>query len=67
MMVLPSAEGRPQIGDGLGFSSDQWQAGDQLVQRHPFADADEALFMETGLYNYQTLELVGKAVRLPAK
>jgi hypothetical protein len=58
---------RPQIGDGLGFSSEQWQGGDWFVQRHLFAGAEEALFMQTGVYDYQTLELVGEAVRLPAE
>jgi hypothetical protein len=54
----------PQVADGLGFSADQWQLGDWFIQRHVFDAPGEEL--ETGLYNYLTLEPAGERVRLPA-
>ena len=65
--LYSSAAGPPRVGDNLGFSSDQWQAGDWLVQRHEFPGQEDGLFLETGLYNYQTLELLGDTLRLPAE
>ncbi len=58
-------DGLPSVGDGLDFTSDQWQLGDILFQRHPFADAatncpdpanssQETPKLATGLYNYVT-------------
>jgi len=61
---LYAGDGPPQVADGLGFSSDQWRPGDWFIQRHAFAAPGEAL--ETGLYNYTTLEQVGPTVRLAA-
>ena len=51
-----------QVADGLGFPTDQWLAGDWFVQRHTFATPGHTL--ETGLYDYLTLESVGPALRL---
>ncbi|MEZ4515652.1 MAG: glycosyltransferase family 39 protein [Chloroflexota bacterium] len=53
------------VADGLGFSSDQWQPGDLLVQRFDFGDATGGVALETGLYNYVTLESLGSPLRLP--
>jgi hypothetical protein len=55
----------PQVADALGFSSDQWLAGDWLVQRHEFPGQEDGLFLQTGMYNYQTVEMLGKTVKLP--
>jgi hypothetical protein len=44
----------PQVADGLGFSSDQWQPGDLFIQLHRFAPVGEVEYLETGLYNYLT-------------
>ncbi len=54
----------PLVGDGLGFSSEQWQDGDRLIQRFAFPGASTALYLETGLYNYQTVELRGETLQL---
>lgn len=62
---LYAGDGPPQVADGLGFSSDQWRPGDWFVQRHPFTSPGEAL--ETGLYDYVTLEQAGPTVRLPVR
>ncbi len=59
--------GPPFIGDALGFSSDQWQAGDWLVQRHEFPGQEDGLFLKTALYNYQSLDLLGDELSLPAE
>jgi len=53
-----------QVADGLGFPADQWLAGDWFAQRHTFATPGHTL--ETGLYDYLTLESVGPALRLTA-
>lgn len=55
----------PLVADGLGFASEQWQPGDWFVQRHAFGSPGEVL--ETGLYNYLTLQPAGPTIRLPAK
>ncbi|WP_374686940.1 glycosyltransferase family 39 protein [Promineifilum sp.] len=60
---LADAAGAMQVADGLGFSSDQWRPGDWFLQRHVFAAPGEVL--ETGLYNYATLEPAGPTIRLP--
>jgi hypothetical protein len=54
------------IADGLGFSSDQWRAGDVFVQRFDFGDTPGGVFLETGLYDYTTLTPLGRPVRLPS-
>lgn len=59
---LLAAGGTRQVADGLGYSADQWRPGDWFAQRHVFTAPGEAL--ETGLYNYVTLERVGPAARL---
>jgi hypothetical protein len=61
---LYAGDGPPQVADGLGFSSDQWRPGDWFIQRHTFAAPGDSL--ETGLYNYVTLEPASETVRLPA-
>ncbi len=61
---LYSGDGPPQVADGLGFTSDQWRAGDWFLQRHIFATPGDRL--ETALYNYVTLESVGPTHTLPA-
>jgi hypothetical protein len=62
---LTAADGAVQVADGLGYPSDQWQPGDWFIQRHIFDAPGEEL--ETGLYNYVTLEPVSERVRLPAQ
>lgn len=57
MAHLLAGDAPQQIADGLGFASDQWQAGDWFLQRHIFATPGDSL--ETGLYNYVTLEKAG--------
>ncbi len=57
----------PIVGDSLGFSSDQWRAGDRLLQRFDFPRQDNPLYLETGVYNFQTVEMLGDALRLPAE
>lgn len=61
---LLARDGTIQIADGLGFSPDQWRPGDWFVQRHTFTGPGDRL--ETGLYNYLTLEPVTERVTLPA-
>ena len=57
----------PQVGDALGYSSDQWQRGDWLVQRHDFPEQEDGLLLKTALYNYQTLDLLSETLSLPAR
>ena len=61
---LYTGESLPLVADSLGFSSDQWQPGDWLIQRHHFPDQPQALFMETGLTNYQTQAKIDARLRL---
>ena len=42
----------PLVADGLGFTSEQWNAGDVFVQWYDFPQATSESFLETGLYNY---------------
>ncbi len=56
---LLAGDGGRQVADGLGFASGQWRAGDWFLQRHLFAVPGDSL--ETGLYNYVTLESTGPA------
>jgi hypothetical protein len=56
----------PLVGDSLGYTSEQWAPGDTLWQRFPFPASSGARYLETGLYDYQTLEPVGDVVQLPA-
>jgi hypothetical protein len=62
---LYAGDGPPQVADGLGFSADQWRPGDWFIQRHVFDAPGETL--ETGLYNYVTLEPAGERARLLAR
>ena len=55
----------PQVSDGLGYAAEQWRAGDLFWQRHPFAFQEDELYLESGLYDYQTLAEIGKMLRLP--
>ena len=55
----------PVVADSLGFSSDQWQAGDRLLQRFDFSGKIAYRFMETAAYNFSTLETQGDVLRLP--
>ena len=61
---LPAADGTRQVADGLGYSADQWQPGDWFAQRHAFTAPGDTL--ETGLYNYVTLERAGPMSTLSA-
>lgn len=56
----------PLVDDALGYTADQWRAGDTLWQRHDFPVIEDAHYLETGLYNFQNLEEVGEMLRLPA-
>lgn len=40
------------VADGLGFSSEQWDAGDVFVQKHVFEGGGTAVSVTTGLYEY---------------
>lgn len=42
------------VADGLGYSAEQWQAGDLLVQTHRFET--EQAHLQTGLYDFTTGE-----------
>ena len=53
--------------DGLGYSGEQWQTDDMLWQRHHFSQLEDTLYLETGFYNYQTLEEIGDMLRLPVE
>ena len=61
---LIAADGTRLVADGLGYSADQWQPGDWFAQRHVFAVPGNTL--ETGLYNYATLERAGPTSTLTA-
>lgn len=54
----------PTVSDGLGFSGEQWQAGDIIWQRHAFAPEVNGRYLETGLYNYVTGERLAEFVQL---
>jgi hypothetical protein len=61
MAHLVGANGVPiAVGDGLGVSVDQWQAGDIIVQRHRLAIPADTLpgiyWLQTGVYWLDTLE-----------
>ena len=60
---LYAGEGTPQVADGLGFTSDQWRPGDWFAQLHVFTAPGVAL--ETGLYDFTTLERAGPVIRVP--
>ena len=55
----------PLVADSLGYSGGQWQAGDTLWQAHLFPTMENATHLETGLYNYQTLDMLGQILTLP--
>jgi hypothetical protein len=65
--LYTSASPPPLVDDGLGFSAEQWRAQDTLWQRHQFPITDDASYLETGLYNYQTLETIGEKLNLPVQ
>lgn len=62
--LVTGLESPPLVGDRLGFSSDQWMVGDRFLQRFTFAEHGSALYLETGVYNYQSLEILGHLLRL---
>ena len=65
---LYNAEGLPPlVNDGLGYTGEQWQTDDTLWQRHHFSQLADTLYLETGFYNYQTLEEIGDMLRLPVE
>jgi hypothetical protein len=57
--------GAIEVADGLGFTADQWQPGDRFAQRHLFATPGDTL--DTGFYNYATLERLGPPITLTTK
>jgi len=61
---LIAADGARQVADGLGFAAEQWRPGDRFLQRHLFPAPGDTL--ETGLYDYTTLERVGPTSTLTA-
>ncbi len=56
----------PMVADALGYPGEQWQARDTIWQRHSFPTLENAARLETGIYNYQTLDVIGEMVSLPA-
>lgn len=56
--------GEPLVADSLGYPTDQWQPGDRFVQRFAFESAPAGASLETGLYNYATLEALAPILRL---
>jgi hypothetical protein len=61
------AETPPLVADGLGYAVEQWQVGDFFLQRHAFeGEPWPAAYLQTALYDYQTLEVNGELLRLPA-
>ena len=61
MAHLISADGRAiAVGDGLGFTADQWQVGDVFVQRHlfqiPANVTTGTLWAQTGLYTLDNVQ-----------
>ncbi len=48
------------VGDGLGFTSDQWQVGDIFIQRSlleiPAATPGGTIWIQTGLYTWDNLQ-----------
>ncbi len=62
--LYPEGGSTPIVADGLGYTADQWQAGDQFIQRHLFEEAVGGQYLETGVYNFLTQEPVGPRVRL---
>lgn len=64
--LIGQPDAPPLVADGLGFSSDQWQPGDWFMQRHELPEGATGDYLLTGLYEFQTLEPVGRRLRLPA-
>jgi hypothetical protein len=61
MAHLVSADGRViAVGDGLGFTADQWQVGDVFAQLHlfqiPANVTTGTLWAQTGLYTLENLQ-----------
>jgi hypothetical protein len=61
MAHLRAADGRAiAVGDGLGFTTEQWQAGDVFVQRHrlsvPLDAVPGPVTVQTGLYTLDNLQ-----------
>jgi len=58
---LRTVDGRAiAVGDGLGFTAEQWQAGDMFVQRHrlsvPLDAPPGPVTVQTGLYTLDNLQ-----------
>jgi hypothetical protein len=66
MAHLVTEDGRAvAVGDGLGFTADQWQAGDVFVQRSLLqipAGASGTLWVQTGLYTLDNIQRLPVAV-----
>ncbi len=61
MAHLVTDEGRAiAVGDGLGFTADQWQPGDMFVQRSllqiPAGTPSGTLWAQTGLYTLENIQ-----------
>ena len=61
MAHLRTVDGRAiAVGDGLGFTAEQWQAGDMFVQRHrlsvPLDAPPGPVTVQTGLYTLDNLQ-----------
>ena len=54
-MHLYAGNPAPTVGDGLGYSTVQWQPGDIFVQYHQFPDPP-GQYLETGLYKHPSIE-----------
>lgn len=59
--------GEPLVADSLGYPADQWQPGDRFVQRFSFDSAPAGEALQTGLYNYATLEAFEPVLRLQGR
>jgi hypothetical protein len=60
MLHLVDTEGTPaMVGDGIGFTVDQWQPGDIFVQKHSLSIPEDAkpgrYQLYTGAYDLNTI------------
>jgi hypothetical protein len=67
MAHLVSADGQViAVGDGLGFTADQWQVGDVFVQRHlfqiPASVTTGTFWAQAGLYTLDNLQRLSVTV-----
>jgi hypothetical protein len=61
---LVAADGTRQVADSLGYTADQWQAGDRFIQRHAFGEDAPPGELESGLYDYTSGEPLAGSLRL---